>query len=148
MPTDDFVQSIDIQKLLPHQKPFIMVDRLEHFSMNHVVSSFEILPNNPFVENDKLSAFCLVENIAQTCAARLGYINGIMQNHEIQIGYVGAIKNFVVTSLPSVGERIFTEIEVLEEAFGFLLAAAKITSGDKTFVTSEIKIALQDSNRM
>ena len=144
-PTDDFVKSIDVHSLLPHQEPLVMVGRLEHFSWNRVVSSLEIFPDNIFVEGGEMSAYGLIENIAQTCAARIGYINGIILKQPIQIGYVGAVKNFAVMSLPSVGEKIFTEINVLEEAFGLLLVSAMVKTEEKLIATTEIKIALHDS---
>ena len=144
-PTDEFVHSIDIHRLLPQQDPFVLIGRLEHFSWNRVVTSLEILSDNIFVEGGEMSAYGFIENIAQTCAARIGYINGIILKKKIQIGYVGAVKNFVINALPSVGDVIFTEIEILEEAFGLLLVSATVKTREKTLATTVIKIALQDA---
>lgn len=94
-PADEFVSSIDIHTLLPQQEPFVMIDKMEHFDMQSVVTSTTINESNIFVENQHMSASGLTENIAQTCAARIGYINKYILRKAIQIGFVGAIKTCV-----------------------------------------------------
>lgn len=143
-PTDEFVRSIDIHALLPQQEPFVMIGRMEHFDMRTVRTSTEILNSNIFTENGFLSASGIIENIAQTCAARIGYINQYILKKGIQMGFIGAIKNFSITVLPQVGQLIFTEVEIIEEVFGMLLASAKVILAGNTIATAEIKIAIKE----
>ena len=142
-PADEFVSSIDIHTLLPQQEPFVMIDKMEHFDMQSVVTSTTINESNIFVENQHMSAFGLTENIAQTCAARIGYINKYILRKAIQIGFVGAIKNLCINELPKVGDRIFTKVQVMEEVFGVILANAEICLENKVIVSTEIKIAIK-----
>ena len=144
-PTDEFVQSIDIHTLLPQQQPFVMIDKLEHFDMAKVLSSTTVQADNLFVDNGVMSATGLTENIAQTCAARIGYINKYILKKGIQIGFIGAVRNLVINALPTIGEHFVTELEVKEEIFGMILASAAIRTADKTLVTTEIKIAIKES---
>lgn len=143
-PLDDFVQQIDVHELLPQQEPFIMIGSLLHFDMLRTVSVLRIPGNNIFVTDGIFSSSGLIENIAQTCAARIGYINKYILNKGIQLGFIGAIKNLEVFDLPSVGDLIVTEIIVKEEVFGVILATAQVTCGDKLFVNAEMKIAVKD----
>jgi predicted hotdog family 3-hydroxylacyl-ACP dehydratase len=96
------------------------------------------------VEEGKMSASGLIENIAQTCAARIGYVNKYILKKGIQIGFIGAIRNMEVIELPQVGDLIMTTVDVQEEVFGMTLAYATVTCGGKTLVNTEIKIAVKE----
>ena len=74
-PTRGLLCSIDIHELLPQQKPFVMVGRLIHFDERTTETETEIKADNIFVDDGLFSASGLIENIAQTCAVRIGYVN-------------------------------------------------------------------------
>lgn len=143
-PPDSFVQSINIHTLLPQQEPFVMIDALKHFSMSVVETTLHIRPENLFVEQESLAASGMLENIAQTCAARIGYINKYILKKDIQVGFIGAVRNMEIACLPKIGDIITTTVAIVEEAFGISLATATIKSGDKTLATTEIKIAVKE----
>ncbi len=145
-PSDEFVSNIDVHTLLPQQEPFVMIGKMEHFDMQCIVTSTIIDSSNIFVENQRLSAFGLTENISQTCAARIGYVNRYILKKEIQIGFIGAIKNLNVIDLPKVNDEIFTKVEVMEEVFGVILASAEIRLKDKVIVSTEIKIGIKEES--
>ena len=142
-PLDAFVAAIDVHELLPQQEPFVMIDRLTHFDMRRVTTATVVRDECLFVENGVMNAFGLTENIAQTCAARIGYINKYILDKGIQVGFIGAIRNLTVESLPKVGDRLDTEVEIEEEVFGMLLAKATVRNGGKTLVTAVMKIAIK-----
>lgn len=143
-PSREFVRQIDVHTILPQQEPFVMIGRLEHFDMKRIETSLEIKEDNIFVEHGAFTAPGLIENIAQTCAARIGYINTYILKTGIRIGFIGAIRNFSVNALPKVGEHIFTSVEIMEEVFGMLLARAETTSDGALIASTEIKIAIKD----
>ena len=99
---------------------------------------------NIFVDNGSFSASGLIENIAQTCAARIGFVNKYILQKGIQIGFIGAIRSLEVLSLPKVGQTITTVVEVVEEVFGMTLAHATVTCDGMVLVTTDIKIALKE----
>ena len=74
-PTDDFVRTLDVHTLLPQQEPFVMIGQLIHFDMIETVTETSIVENNIFVQGGIFSSTGMLENIAQTCAVRIGYIN-------------------------------------------------------------------------
>lgn len=143
-PTDTFVRSINIHTLLPQQEPFVMIGQLEHYDAVNVSTTTEILPENIFVVGNVMTASGLIENIAQTCAARIGYINKYILKKGIQIGFIGAIKNLEINELPPVGATITTNVTVLEEVFGMLLATAQIFVEGKRIASAEMKIAIKE----
>ena len=112
---------LNIQKtreLLPQQPPFVMIDCLTAFDEKFTETSFEVCEDNIFVEEGRLNACALAENIAQTCAARIGYFNKYVLKKAVQIGFIGAIRNMEITDLPEVGQQITTIVDVKEEVFG------------------------------
>ena len=104
--SEQFLRTIDIHELLPQQEPFVMVGQLVHFDMTRTVTETTIGSENMFVENGQMTASGLIENIAQTCAARIGYVNKYILKKGIQIGFIGAIRNLEIKALPAVGETI------------------------------------------
>lgn len=143
-PSDEFMLSIDVHTLLPQQEPFVMIGNLRHFEDKKVVSCTEIKEDNIFVSNGKMQAYGLIENIAQTCAARIGYINKYILKRGIQIGYIGAIKNLTIHSLPNINDIIQTEIDVEEELLGMILVSAIIKNGNDVLVSCNLKIAIKE----
>lgn len=143
-PTRDLLCSIDVHELLPQQEPFVMVGKLIHFDERTTETETEIKADNIFVDEGLFSASGLIENIAQTCAARIGYVNKFILKKGIQLGFIGAIRNLEVKTLPQVGDTITTRVDVLENVFGMTLANAEVTCDGKSLVTTEIKIALKE----
>lgn len=143
-PTEEFLRSIDVHELLPQQEPFVMISRLTQFDMLRTVTETTITENNIFVDNGCFTASGLIENIAQTCAARIGYVNKYILKKEIQIGFIGAIRNLQIHDLPKVNDTITTTVDVQEEIFGMTLANSTVQLGKNILVTAEMKIALKN----
>ena len=139
------LEKIDIHELLPQREPFVMIGRLCHFDMAMTVTATEIAADNLFVDNGVFSPSGLIENIAQTCAARIGYVNKYILKKGIKIGFIGAIRNLNIRRCPAVGETIVTSIETIEEIFGMTLVKAIVKAGEEIIAESEMKIALSDS---
>ncbi len=146
-PTEQDLRQIDIHELLPQQEPFVMIGTLVHFDKTLTVTETEVKADNIFVDNGRFTASGLMENIAQTCAARIGYVNKYILKKGIQLGFIGAVRNFEITELPKAGDVIKTSVEVQEEVFGMTLAEATVTCNDKQLVTTEMKIAIKEMEK-
>ena len=146
-PTEENLRQIDIHELLPQQEPFVMIDTLVHFDRTLTMTETQVKAENIFVENNCFSASGLMENIAQTCAARIGYVNKYILKKGIQLGFIGAVRNFEILELPQVGDVITTYVEVKEKVFDMTLAEARIECQGKTLVTTEMKIAVRNQER-
>lgn len=137
------METINVLDLLPQRPPFIMIDKLVFSDEVVTTTKFLVRSDNIFMEGDVLNACALVENIAQTCAARMGYINYV--NHEkVRIGFIGSIRNLNILRPVRLGELLTTSIEVKEEVMQLTLVEASVRVGDETVVTAEMKIALSD----
>lgn len=72
------LEQIPVTALLPQQPPFIMIDALTDFSEKETATRLTVRKDNIFVERGLLTAYGVLENMAQTCAARLGYANYVL----------------------------------------------------------------------
>ena len=135
---------INIHDLLPQQEPFVMVDKLTHFDMEKTVTETVVVSDNIFSEDGFFTPAGMIENIAQTCATRIGYINKYILKKGIQLGFIGAIKALKIYRCPKVGETVQTTILTIEEIFGMTLVKATVCVGDDIIAEAEMKIALSE----
>ncbi len=136
------LDKIEITELIPQRAPFLMVDKLVSFDTDVTKTTFTVQENNIFVENGLFAEAGIIENIAQTCAAYMGYFNKYINNKEVQLGFIGAIKNLNIHSLPETGEKVETTIEILSEYFNLTLARAKSICNHEVIAECEMKISL------
>lgn len=122
-----------------------MVGQLLHFDMEHTVTSLTISQANIFTEEGVFTEAGIIENIAQTCAARIGYINKYILKKGIQIGFIGAVRKLNIHRLPKLGETVITSIQTLEEVFGMTLVTATSKIGDEIIAEGEMKIAVSEN---
>lgn len=140
--TMDF-SAIDIRTLLPQQPPFVMVGNILSCDATTTRCSYTVPPDNIFCEGGVFTAPGLIEHVAQTAAARLGFINLYVNKADsVQVGYIGAIKDFEIVRLPRVGETIETEVQVEQEVMGMTLVSARVMIGNELIATTSMKIAL------
>ncbi|NHF60572.1 hypothetical protein FK220_014550 [Flavobacteriaceae bacterium TP-CH-4] len=130
-----------LQSLIPQKPPFVMVDALYHFSKTEIVSGFTIPNNHLFVFQNRFLAPGLIENMAQTVALHTGY-KCFLEKKKAPIGYIGAIKKAEVLSLPEVGYRLETSVEILHDIMGITLVRAKVSCDGVVLARSEMKTAL------
>lgn len=140
------IKYIIITDLIPQRKPFVIVDRLISCDNKTATTIFLIKENGIFVENNYLMEAGIMENIAQSCAARIGYIHKYLRKEEIKIGVIGAIKNLVINSLPKVGSQLKTSLnDMLEDFSDIKILEAEVMCENQIIATCEIKVALIDS---
>lgn len=129
----------NIQSLIPQRPPFVMIDKLISFSETNTVTAFSITTDNIFVENGLFKEPGLVENIAQTAAARAGYVSQT-ENKPVQVGYIGAVNNLQVFMLPRSGDELITEITIENQIFDVTLISGKITCNGQPVAQCKMKI--------
>lgn len=137
------IDELTIEELIPQRPPFVMIDRLVSSDDVYSVTELTIREDNLFVEDGRFSASGLIENIAQTCAARIGYIN-LSHGQTVKIGVIGSISNLNIVRTPKVGEKLTTTIKLLEEVFQMTLVEATTTCNNEEIVHANMKIALTD----
>jgi predicted hotdog family 3-hydroxylacyl-ACP dehydratase len=138
---------IDILDLIPQRAPFIMVDALTYYDPVVTKTVFTVREDNIFCTCDgRMEEAGLIENIAQTCAARMGYEEKTetQRSGVIKIGFIGMIKTMEIYRNPLVGERLETTISVVENFFNTTLVETKVEVLGETIATCEMKIFLTD----
>ena len=133
---------IAIGGILPQREPFLFVDRLAHFDELETVTSFTVPAEHLLVEDGYLTASGILENMAQSSAARIGYLNKYILHIPVRIGFIGAIRKFRVHRLPAVGETLETTILLREDVFGISLTDAVVRIGDEVIAEASLKTAL------
>ena len=139
-------QSIPILELLPQRPPFVMVDCLTDYSDTQSTCCLTVRADNVFFEKGCLTAPGLIEHIAQTCAARLGYYNCYVQKTGVRLGFIGEVKDLNILRLPREGEMIETTIAVVQEIFDVTLVTAEVRVGAEVIATTRLKIAQGESS--
>ena len=134
-------RDIDILELLPQRPPFVMVDHLTDYSETQSSCDLTIRKDNVFCKNGEFAAAGLIEHIAQTCAARLGYYNKYILKTGVRLGFIGEVKDLDIVRLPREGETLNTTIVVMQEIFDVTLVTAEVRVGEETIATTRLKIA-------
>jgi len=129
----------DILHLIPQKYPFVMVSKLLYADETTTKSSFIINPDNVFVKNGIFQEAGLMENIAQTAALRSGYIANT-ENKPVEVGYIGAIKNFEVFSLPKINDELITEITIENQVFNVTVLLGKVWHNNSLIAQCEMKV--------
>ena len=131
----------DILELIPQRHPIVMVDKFLGIEDNVSRTEFTILEDNIFVNNGEFSECGLIEHIAQSAAARVGYVFK-SKDMPIPIGYIGSVNDFSLVENPRVGDTISTTVEILQEVFNITLIKAHCVVNDKEVATCKMKIFL------
>ena len=133
---------IAIDGILPQREPFVFVDRLVHYDDRETVTSFTVPAEQLLVEDGHLTASGILENMAQSSAARIGYLCKYILHVPVRIGYIGAIRKFRVNRLPVTGETLTTTILFREDVFGITLTDAVVRVGEEIIAEASLKTAL------
>ena len=124
----------DIASFIPQRPPFVFIDTIEEVTETTARTRFTSPDSCPLVENGVLPLAGLMENAAQTCAARAGN----------KIGYIGAVKQMQVTRLPRVGETLHTEATVVQEVLNICLMEIVARIEEEVIATTTLKIATME----
>ena len=128
-----------IQSLIPQRPPFVMIDELIYTDEKVTRTRLQVSGDNIFVENGLLREAGLLENIAQTAAARSGYSSS-NQGEPVKVGYIGAVKNFEVFDLPKIADVLETAISISNQVFDITVINGSVTCNNKLLAQCEMKI--------
>ena len=134
----------NIETLIPQKPPFVMVDKFLNFSDTTITTGFTIKGDNIFLEHGKFKEPGLVENIAQTAAARAGYVSKT-ENKPVLVGYIGAINNLQIIMLPKTGDELITEITIENQIFDVTLISGKISCNNELIAQCNMKIFINQT---
>lgn len=134
---------LSIKQIIPQRPPFLMVDRVMRCDETDAYLEFLITPENVLSEKGTFSAYGIIENMAQSCAALMGCWC-ILHDIPITIGYIGEIRNTSINNFPQCGQTINTHVHVIEEVFNIIMADVEVMAGDMKIASACIKVARTD----
>jgi predicted hotdog family 3-hydroxylacyl-ACP dehydratase len=131
----------NILDLIPQRAPFVMIDRLVYSGEKSAKGSLFISESNILCHNNCFQESGLIEFIAQTAAAYTGYLT-VTANKEVVKGFIAAVKDLVIYSLPSSGTEIQSEITVDNELLGYTIISGRIFQSTTLVAECELRILL------
>ena len=130
-----------ITDLIPQRAPIVMVDELLGVENNASRSSLVIRDENIFVRHGELTSSGVIEHIAQSAAARVGFVYK-ERGEAVPLGFIGSVNNFVLNRNPKVGERLVTSISIIQEVFSITLIEAHVMVDEECVASCRMKIFL------
>ena len=135
----------EIESLIPQRNPFVAVHEILQATDDLIISQFEVLAENIFVAGGLLHEAGLIENIAQTAAAHMGYVckqKGI----PVPVGYIASIKNLKINKLPAIGSVLETSVRITNRVMDVMIVNGKILSSENSICECEMQIFV-DQNK-
>lgn len=129
----------NILPFIPQRSPFVMIDELVACDEQSAKTKLQVRSDNLFIKNGLLTEPALVENIAQTAAARIGYICH-QENKPVPIGYIAAVQNLRVEGLPAAGDTLETEITIKNQVLNVTIISGNTRIKDRLVASCEMKI--------
>jgi predicted hotdog family 3-hydroxylacyl-ACP dehydratase len=130
----------NIKNYIPQREPFIMLDSLLEANDEVFKGSFQILESNLFLKAGMLSDACLIESIAQTCAAGFGYLGQADESAEPRLGFIGAISKLEVFAHASIHDEVTTTVQVLSKFDQIYLVEGVAESNGVQLIKCQMKI--------
>ena len=137
------VSSIDIKEVLPQRPPFLLVGKMLSFNDGQMITQYRVTGEEPLYEDGSLRAEGLIENMAQSCAARVGYISKYILHQPLVIGYIGSVKGFKCLSRPVEGDLLETTVDLVSEFAGITLCDVTIRRDGEIIASTSMKTALK-----
>ena len=131
-----------IHQLIPQRPPIIMVDRFYGIEEEISYSGLAVNPDNLFCETGRLQESGIIEHIAQSAAARIGFIYK-QKNQPVPLGFIGSVEKMKIAQLPPIGARLYTEIAIIQEVFDITLISAQVKTEKQLIAECRMKIFLK-----
>jgi predicted hotdog family 3-hydroxylacyl-ACP dehydratase len=139
------VSAQEIRQYIPQQDPIVMIDGIVSCDGLSIVCCLTISAENIFVKEGFLQTPGVIENMAQTAAARAGY-EARKKGEAPLPGFIGAIKDLQIFELPAINEHLITQVDITNEVMGVTIIRAQSRVADKPIATCEMKIFIQQTN--
>lgn len=127
---------------IPQAAPFEMIDELIHATDSSTLTGFTIREGHLFVADNCFTEPGLIENMAQTAAAGTGF-QAAKEGKPAPVGFIGAIKNLQITTLPAVGDTIQTNVIFLHQVMQAHVVQAEVRLNDQIIASATLNIFLQ-----
>lgn len=119
-----------------HDRPFLWDRR------KYILVRADRHPDNLFCRDGVLQETGIIEHIAQSAAARVGYIY-MLREEPVPLGFIGSVEKMKIFRLPSAGAELYTGITIVQEIFDITLITAEVKENDELLAECRMKIYLK-----
>jgi len=133
----------NILLLIPQRPPLVLVDHLLEAHDHGCKTSFLIKEENIFIRDGKLTEPGLLEHIAQSAAARQGYLSQ-KSGQSPPIGYIGAIQHLEILGLPKINDNIVSKITIKNQIFDVMIVSGTVYCDEVELARCEMKIFISN----
>lgn len=137
------IEEIPITQIIPQRKPFLMVDKVISCGSTDTITQFQVREDLIFLEDNKLSPPGILENMAQSAAARMGSLD-LISGVPVKIGYIGDIRDVTFYRLPKCNEVLETQVHIVERLLNLMLAQVSVRIADELIASARIKLVKTD----
>lgn len=133
----------DIFDLIPQRPPIVMIDAFYGFEGEISLSGLTITKDNIFCKDNLFQEPGIIEHIAQSAAARVGY-SYWQKNEPVPLGFIASLDKVSIEKLPACDETLLTKVSILTDFGDFSIIGAEVISGDEVIATCKMKILMQN----
>lgn len=140
------LSNIDIQKILPHRYPFLLIDKVVEISENKITAIKNVTINEPFFQghfpgNPIMPGVLITEALAQVGAVMLLS----MEENKGKLGVFTGIDGFKFRRQVVPGDTLRLEAELLKYRHGMGKASVKVTVDGEVAAMGEISFAVVEN---
>ncbi len=143
------LSNADIQKILPHRYPFLLIDKvIEYEPGKRAVAIKNVTINEPFFQGHFpgypiMPGVLIVEALAQTA----GIAAATLEENKGKLGVFTGIDSMKFRKQVVPGDVLKLEAEILTLKMGMAKVKVQATVDDKIAAEGEIKFAMVDINK-
>ena len=130
-------------ELIPQRPPMVLVDRFEGIDAEGVsTTGYTVVPAGLFVAGGRMSECGIIEHMAQSAAARIGWCCRA-EGRPVPVGFIGAVSRLELHDLPRTGAHLRTRLHIVQEIGPLSLAEVRTEADGRPLAEGNLKIYLQ-----
>lgn len=141
-PQEDPLETNPLE-LIPQRPPMVLVDRFEGIDAEGVsTTGYTVVPAGLFVAGGRMSECGIIEHMAQSAAARIGWCCRA-EGRPVPVGFIGAVSRLELHDLPRTGAHLRTRLRIVQEIGPLSLAEVRTEADGRPLAEGNLKIYLQ-----
>ena len=141
-PQEDPLETNPLE-LIPQRPPMVLVDRFEGIDAEGVsTTGYTVEPAGLFVAGGRMSECGIIEHMAQSAAARIGWCCRA-EGRPVPVGFIGAVSRLELHDLPRTGAHLRTRLRIVQEIGPLSLAEVRTEADGRPLAEGNLKIYLQ-----
>lgn len=141
-PSEDPLETNPLE-LIPQRPPMVLVDRFEGIDAEGIsTTGYTVVPAGLFVAGGRMSECGIIEHMAQSAAARIGWCCRA-EGRPVPVGFIGAVSRLELHDLPRTGAHLRTRLRIVQEIGPLSLAEVRTEADGRPLAEGNLKIYLQ-----